>query len=484
MQTNSSEEKDDFLYNQIAERLEHQIENNTLKAGDKLISLRAVSKEQGISLSTAYKAYVALESKGYVEARPKSGYFVRYKPAQRLKKQSFPLVSAQAATIDVDEMIRQVYRTLSREGMVRLSVAVPPVELIPVAKLNKALMEAIRQSPESCTQYEEIPGNLNLRKQIARYAFNWGGNVTADDIITTHGCMEAVAFCLKAVTEPGDTIAIESPVYFGIFNVIKMLGLKIFEVPSDPQDGPDIDFLEKALETVRIKACLFVPNFSNPTGALMPDYRKKQLVEMLAVREIPLIEDDIYGEMYFGKSRPKTCKSFDKNGLVMLCSSISKTLAPGYRVGWCIPGKFWDKVISNKITQTVSSATPTHAAIGNFFETGRYDLHMRNLRKALHTQSLRYMQAITEHFPPETQVSRPQGGYVFWIELDPKINAFKLFEAAILQNVSIAPGQIFSTDARFTNYIRISFGSPFTAAIDAGLKRLGALIKSLEDLSE
>lgn len=480
MKVTVSEGKDDFLYNQVAERLEQQIENNTLKAGDKLISLRALSKEQGISLSTAYKAYVELENKGYVEARPKSGYFVRYKPAQRLRKQAFPQFSTARAAIDVDEMVRQVYGTLSGEGMVRLSVSVPPVELIPVAKLNKALMEAIRQSPESCTQYEEIPGNINLRQQIARYAFNWGGNVTADDIITTHGCMEAVAFCLKAVTEPGDIVAIESPVYFGIFNVIKILGLKIFEVPSDPQDGPDIDFLEKSLQTVPIKACLFVPNFSNPTGALMPDNRKKQLVEMLAARDIPLIEDDIYGEMYFGKSRPKTCKSFDKKGLVMLCSSISKTLAPGYRVGWCIPGKFWDKVLSNKITQTVSSATPTHAAIGNFFETGRYDLHMRKLRKSLHTQSLRYIQAITEYFPSDTQVSRPQGGYVLWVELNTKINAFELFEAAILQNVSIAPGQIFSTDARFTNYIRISFGSPFTPHINAGLKRLGALIKSLE----
>ncbi|WP_035362232.1 aminotransferase-like domain-containing protein [Dyadobacter alkalitolerans] len=485
MKSISLAEKDEFLYHQVAERLEQQIENNVLKAGDKLISLRALSKEQGISLSTAFKAYVALENKGYVEARPKSGYFVCYKPSHRVKKQAFPLAKSEPAKIDLDQMIRRVYRTLSADNeMVRLSSAVPPAALIPVAKLNKALMEAIRQSPESCTNYDEISGNLNLRKQIARYAFNWSGNVTADDIITTHGCMEAVAFCLRAVTEPGDTIAIESPIYFGIFNVIKILGLKIFEVPSDPLDGPDIDFLERSLETVPIKACLFVPNFSNPTGALMPDSRKKQLVEMLTAREIPLIEDDIYGEMYFGKSRPKTCKTFDKKGLVMLCSSVSKTLAPGYRVGWCIPGKFWDKVLTNKITQTVSSATPTHAAIGNFFETGRYDLHMRNLRKALHTQSLRYIQAIAEYFPSDTQVSRPQGGYVLWIELNPKIDAFELFEAAILQNVTIAPGHIFSTDARFTNYIRISFGSPFTPAIDAGLQRLGMLVKEMQKSGE
>ncbi|WP_233855399.1 PLP-dependent aminotransferase family protein [Dyadobacter sp. CY326] len=469
-------EKDEFLYSQVAERLEQQIENNTLKSGDKLISLRALSKEQGISLSTAYKAYVALENKGYVEARPKSGYFVRYKSAQRPGKSEVPKPAAKLAEPDVDAIIKQVYRTLTQEGTVRLSTAVPSIELTPVAKLNKALMEAIRRSPHSCTQYEDIQGNQNLRKQIAKNAFNWNGNVTEDEVITTHGCMEAVSFCLQAVTKPGDVVAIESPVYFGIFNVVKNLGLQIFEVVSDPNDGPDLEYLEKSLETVPIKACLFVTNFSNPTGASMPDNRKKQLVQMLAEKEIPLIEDDIYGEMYFGKNRPKTCKSFDKKGLVMLCSSVSKTLAPGYRVGWCIPGKFFEKVLSNKIVHTVSSATPTQSAIGYFFETGRYDLHMRNLRKALHTQCLRYTQAITEYFPAGTRISRPQGGYVLWIELNAKINAFELFEAGILENISISPGQIFSTDARFVNYIRISFGAPFSPAIDGALKKLGALV--------
>ena len=471
-------DRDEFLYTQVAERLAHQIEHNLLKVGDKLISLRALSKEQGISLGTAYKAYVELENKGYVEARPKSGYFVRYRSAPQMKVQAAKMSVDQLADPDVDEMIWKVYQTLTREGTIRLSTAAPSVELIPVAKLNKALMEAVRKSVHSCTQYEEIQGNRNLRKQIAKYAFNWNGNVTEDEVVTTHGCMEALAFCLQAVTKPGDMVAVESPNYFGIFNVLKNLGLKIFEVPGDPQDGPDIDFLEESLKTTPIKAVLFVPNFSNPTGACMPDQRKQQLVQMLAEREIPLIEDDIYGEMYFGKNRPKTCKSFDKKGLVMLCSSVSKTLAPGYRVGWCIPGSCIDKVLSNKIAHTVSSATPTQTAIGYFFETGHYDLHMRNLRKALHMQCLRYTQAITEYFPAETKISRPQGGYVLWIELNPRINAFELFEAAILENISISPGHIFSIDGRFTNYIRISFGAPYSQEIDQALRKVGLLIAS------
>jgi len=471
--------KEEFLYAEVAERFENQIENNILKTGDKLMSLRALSKEQGISISTAYKAYIELENKGYIEARPKSGYFVRFSPSQYLKTPESPSAVLPAIKADSDEILRLVYKTINQEGIVRLSLATPSAGLIPEAKLNKAMMEALRRSPNSCTAYETLQGNSILRKQIAKYAFNWNGNITEDDVVTTQGCMEALVFCLKAVTEPGDTVAIENPTYFGIFNVMKSLGLKILEIPTDAETGISLEYLETVLETVSVKACLFVPNFSNPTGGMMPDTRKKQLVDLLAKHQIPLIEDDIYGDMYFGKTRPRCCKSYDKEGLVMLCSSVSKTLAPGYRVGWCIPGRFKDKVISIKLNHSVSSATPTQAAVAIFFETGRYDLHMRNLRKALHTQCLRYIQAIADYFPKDSKVSRPQGGYVLWIEMNKNVDAYELFEKAIRENVSIAPGQVFSTDARFTNYIRISFGAPYTDAIDKSLTKLGKLISGM-----
>ena len=338
------------------------------------------------------------------------------------------------------------------------------------------MMEAIRLSDNNCINYEIIEGNENLRKHIARQAFSWGGNVLPEDIVTTQGCMEALVFCLRAVTKPGDTVAIESPGYFGIFNTIQSLGLKILEVPSDPTEGIALDFLADAVVKQQVTACLFVPTFSNPLGCCMSNEKKKQLVELLAKHDVPLIEDDIYAEMYFGKTRPRTCKSYDKYGMVMLCSSISKSLAPGYRVGWCIPGKFKSQIINLKLMHTLSSAAPTQAAIGHFFETGRYDLHMRNLRKALHTQCMRYTQAIAEYFPPDVKVSRPAGGYVLWIELDKRVDAYELYKKALGNNISISPGQIFSTDSRFTNFIRISFGMPYDDEIDKSLKTLGKLI--------
>jgi DNA-binding transcriptional MocR family regulator len=470
---------DEFLYAQIAARIEKQIKQNLLKTGDKLPSVRALSMEQHISISTAYKAYVELENMGLIEARPKSGYYVKFAPGRLSHEPETKPPTRKITQASVTDMIAMVYQNMDEDSVLRLSRSSPPLNMIPMAKLNKSMMEAIRKSPSGNINYESLQGNASLRKQIAKNAFNWGGTIAEDDVVTTQGCMEALIFCLRAITKPGDTIAIESPTYFGIFNIMLSLDLKVLEIPVNPDTGLDLEYLTEALGTVAIKACLFVTNFSNPVGSCMPNERKQQLVTLLAGRQIPLIEDDIYGEIYFGKNRPRTCKSYDKEGLVLLCSSVSKSIAPGYRVGWCIPGRFKEQVMNIKMMHTISSAAPTQAAIAHFFETGRYDLHMRNLRKALYTQSLRYSQAIAIYFPPGTKISRPQGGYALWIELDKSVNAFELFQLALAQNISIAPGQIFSTDARFTNFIRISFGLTFDDVVEQSIKVLGQLAMQL-----
>lgn len=469
----------EFLYVQIAEKLEKNISQGVLKTGDKLLSVRTLSKQQGISISTAFKAYTQLEIKGLIEARPKSGYYVRFLSRKHSALSTLRSFQKEPEHVSLDEMIAMVSQNVNTEGIIKLSQAAPALELLPQSKLNKAMAEAIRRSSAGCMNYETIQGNLVLRKQLARQAFNWGGIVTEDDIVTTQGCIEALFFCLKAVTEAGDTVAIESPAYFGTFKLLRSMGLKVLEIPSSPETGISIDYLAEALNQVKIKACLFVTNFTNPLGSVMPDENKKALVKLLSHHEIPLIEDDIYGDLYFGKNRPRTCKSYDQNGLVLLCSSVSKSLAPGYRVGWCMPGKFTAQVVNLKLTHSISSATPTQTAIGLFFETGRFDLHLRNLRKALYTQCLRYIQAITEYFPEDTKISEPRGGYVLWIEMNKRVDAFKLYKSALKFNISIAPGQIFSTDGEFSNCIRISFGIPFNKEIDQCLKILGTLVNDM-----
>jgi DNA-binding transcriptional MocR family regulator len=474
--------ENEFLYAQIASRIEQQIRHKVLKTGDKLTSIRALSEEQHISISTAYKAYVELENTGLIEARPKSGYYVKFRPNRLGTSPTIQLPLKQIEESDVSQMIALVYQQISGEGVISLSRAAPPTHLIPVAKLNKSMMEALRSSTTGNTNYEQLQGNRSLLTQLAKNAFNWGGNISEDDIITTQGCMEALVFSLRAITVPGDLVAIESPTYFGVFNLMLSLGLKVLEIPVDPENGLNIEYLEEAIAKFPVKACLFVPNFSNPTGSCMPDDRKQQLVKLITAKKIPMIEDDIYGEIYFGKSRPHNCKRYDTEGWVILCSSVSKSIAPGYRVGWCIPGRFKEQVMNIKMMHTVTSATPTQAAIAHFFETGRYDLHMRKLRKALYTQCLRYMQGVLQYFPRGTKISHPQGGYALWIELDQQVNAFEVYQQAIVQQISIAPGQIFSTDARFSNFIRISYGGVYNIEIDKSLKTLGEIIKKLGKL--
>jgi DNA-binding transcriptional MocR family regulator len=461
----------DYKYNEVAERIEALIETNVLKVGDKLLSVRALSKEQGISLSTAFQAYYLLESKGYIEARPQSGYYILGLP----KKSVIP---DEAVPVSINEMINSVYQDLRSPTIINLSLAAPAASLLPTAKLNKTLMHVVRESPTSCLHYEHVQGNELLRKQIARLAFNWSGTFDEDDIVVTAGAVEGLSLCIRAVTKPGDAIAIESPTYHAIFQMMESYGLKVVEVPTDPVIGADLDYLEKAIKRFDIKACLFVSNFSSPLGSCMPDENKKRLVEMLSKKEIPLIEDDIYGELYFGKTRPKTCKTFDKKGLVLQCSSVSKSLAPGYRIGWVIPGKFKSQVIQLKRMQTVSTNTLTQAVVANFLSNGRFELHLRHLRKALHTQSLRYLQAISEYFPEDTRVTRPQGGFVLWIEVNKRINAYKLHKRALKHNIGIAPGAIFSPhEGRFENCFRLSFGEPWSDKIEDAIRIIGKLIR-------
>lgn len=468
----------DHIYLQVAEGLEKMIADDVLKIGDKLPSVRVLSDEYGISMGTAFQAYYHLEGKGLIESRPKSGYYVRFN--QRRYRELPKLIQPDTLSHDVSvkEMISSIYSDVasSNEKIINFALAVPHLSLLPAAKINKSVVAALRNSKDHCINYAHPQGNPELRKQIAKLSFNWGGKIKPDDIVVTSGCLEAVTLCLKAVTKPGDTVAVESPNYFGIFQAIESMGLKVVEISSCFISGLDLDCLEKTIEKYPISACVVIPNFNNPLGGCMPDENKKKLVELITEKNIPLIEDDIYGELYFGKNRPRTCKYYDTKGLVMHCSSLSKSLSPGYRIGWTIPGRFIEEVKQAKRIYNISSPSLTQAAMAHFLQNGRYEYHLKNIRKCLYTQCLRYMQAIIEYFPEDTKVSRPQGGFVLWVQLNKKVNAFKLRTEAMKHHISIVPGKIFSASCNYENCVRISFGKPWDDDADYGLMMLGRLI--------
>ena len=322
------------------------IAEDVLKIGDKLPSVRVLSDEYGISMGTAFQAYYHLEGKGLIESRPKSGYYVRFNHRRFPDLPKMIQPDALSHDVSVKEMIASIYADIAshNDKVINFAMAVPDISLLPAAKINKSVMHALRNSKDHCINYEHTQGNIELRKQIAKLAFNWGGKIKPDEVVVTNGCLEAITMCLKAVTQPGDTVAVESPNYFGIFQAIENMGLKVVEISSCFVTGLESGLFEKVIKKFPIKACVVIPNFNNPLGGCMPDENKKKLVEIITKHNIPLIEDDIYGELYFGKNRPRTCKYYDTKGMVMHCSSLSKSLAPGYRIGWTIPGKFLEQV--------------------------------------------------------------------------------------------------------------------------------------------
>lgn len=462
------------LYKKIAKTLAWQIQTGIWEVGKKLPSLRTISREYGVSLNTAIQVYYELEKDEFIISRPKSGYIVNYKP-QRL---SVPLTTQPSIEMqgkEDEDLISEVYRNIEDTSITRFSLGVPDDILLPIAKLNKELTKAMRSLPASGIRYENPQGNIQLRKNIARFSYSWNANLSEDDIITTTGVANSTSLALSAITQKGDTIAVESPVYFGILQLATSMGLRVLELPTNPITGIDLDSLKKVLP--QIKVCLLISNFSNPIGSCMPDEHKRVVVKMLSEYDIPLIEDDLYGDVYFGNSRPKPCKFFDERGLVLWCGSVSKTLAPGYRVGWIVPGKFKEAIIRQKHTHLISTPTLNQQAIANFMENDRYENHLRKLRHELHTNSLHFVQSIMNYFPEGVRIINPQGGFMIWVELDKKIDTTELYYKAMRQKISIAPGRMFTLQDQYRNCMRLSYGHHWSSAIEEGLMTLGNIIK-------
>ncbi len=468
-----------LLYEQVAAQIVRLIDNGTWRPGDRIPSVRMLSRQQSVSVATVLQAYRLLENRGRIEARPQSGYFVC---ARAWTPPAEPGVSrpAKGATqVNVGELAMRVMKATHNPALIRLGAALPSPELLPTQQLNRCLAAVGRSSGSAGSDYSVPPGNLALRTQIAQRALEAGCTLSPDEIVITCGALEALNLCLRAVARTGDTIAIDSPCYFGILQCIEAMGLKALEIPTHPRDGVSLEALAYALETQPIRACLFVLNYNNPLGSCMPDANKKRLVEMLAERAIPLIDDDIYGDLAFGPTRPRTAKSYDRNGLVLLCDSFSKTLAPGYRVGWCAPGRWQEQVEHLKLVTTVATATLPQMAIADFLANGGYNHHLRRIRRLYAEKVQLVSEAVTRFFPAGTRITRPTGGYVLWVEMPPAVNSLELFDRALAAGISIVPGPVFSAKGKFRNFIRLNCGNPWSEHIERAIEKLGRMARQL-----
>jgi DNA-binding transcriptional MocR family regulator len=467
------------LYEQLAAELSGLVEKGALRAGDRLPSVRVLSDQRGVSVSTVLQAYLLLESRGLVETRPQSGHYVRAIRAALTSEPRPPRATAQATLVSVSDLVARVYSASHDPNTVLLGAGHVSPALLPVERLNRGLAAVARAAGGLGLAYDMPPGLPALRRQIARRAADWGVAIGADEVVTTIGTMEALHLCLRSVARAGDTIAVESPAYFGVLQLIESLRMRALEIPAHAGTGIDLAQLDDGLRRHNVKACVVVSNFSNPLGALMPDDAKRELVQILARREVPLIEDDIYGDLHFEGARPRPVRAFDRRGMVMLCASFSKTLAPGYRVGYVLPGRWRDTVERLKFSNTVACPTLPQMAVADFLENGGYERHLRRLRRRVAEQVARVSEAIALHFPEGTRISRPRGGFLLWVEMPAGKSALDLHARAAARGISVAPGPIFSAKQRFASCVRISCGFPWSETIARAIRTLGEIVREL-----
>ena len=465
-------------YEALADHIAQLIRDGVLAPGAKAPSVRRASSTYGVSPATVFQAYYLLEDRGLLQARARSGYFVQARATDVLAEPEISAHPACTTEVDVSELVFSVLESIQDPGTVPFGSAFPCTSHFPLARLARSMSSALKQlSPEAITS-DMTAGNPDLRRQIALRYMLAGVKLPLPELVITNGAMEALNLCLQAVTRPGDTVAIESPAFYASLQVLERLKLKAVEIPVHPREGMDLAVLEERLREQPIKACWLMSHLQNPLGASLSDDKKRRLCALAKAYDLPIIEDDVYSELYYGAHAPKPIKYFDQEGLVLNCGSFSKSLAPGYRVGWVAAGRFAQKVNRIKLMTTISPSVPAQVALADYLQHGGYDRHLRKLRHTLERQQGAMLASAARHFPIGTKVTRPLGGYFLWFEFPENVDALELFQMAQAQGISIAPGPIFSATKGFRHCARLNYGHPFDANAERAMALLGRMLAS------
>ncbi|WP_434516272.1 PLP-dependent aminotransferase family protein [Dechloromonas sp. ARDL1] len=472
--------EDLLRYEKLADELARMMASGVLNHGDRLPSVRRLARERRVSVSTAVQAMRQLENQGLIEARPQSGFYVR----RARMAHAEPLLRTTPDTplaVDISQRLVRVMQAGIRPGVAPLAAALPASELMPVAALHRLYAGVARRHPDLLCSGSHI--NMDdpvLVRQLVRRSLAWGGPLAAEEFVITNSCTEALALCLRAVTKTGDTVAVESPAYYLMLQLLEKLGLRALEIPTDPRTGMSVEALDLATRNGGIAACLLVANGSNPLGSQMPDERKRALARLTAERGVAVIEDDIYGDLHLVEERPWPIKAFDSSGNVMLCSSFSKCLSPSLRVGYVAAGHRRGAVALQKTIGSGATNPITQRVLAEYLESGAYERHLRTLRRCYQAQVDAMSMAISRYFPSGTRISRPQGGFVLWIELPEGTDTTALYEQAVAENLAYVPGELFSASGMYRNCLRLNCGNPHTPQIEDAVRRLGLLFSGAQ----
>jgi len=461
-------------YEELAKDIRTQIANNTWRSGEKIPSVRMSCRNYNVSNSTVLQAYQLLESEGWIIAKPQSGYFV----APKVDGVDYqPPVARENKAIN--DRLFDFLKSSSAESIVPFGSAFPDPDLFPLPSLTRNLASAGRKMTGASVINNLPPGSESLRRQIAQRYLQQGISVNHQDIVITSGAMEALNLSLQTVTQSGDYVVIESPTFYGALQAVERLGLKPIEVDVCPVNGLDIKQFESVLKNNNVKACWLMATFQNPTGTSLSDEAKRRVVEIAEQHNTYTIEDDVYGDLYHEGNKPKPLKTFDKTDSVLLCGSYSKSLCPGYRVGWVVNARFNDAIQKLQLLSTLSSSAPVQLGVAHFLTHESYDNHLRKLRKSLLERKARFIEIIKQYFPHSIKIEEPAGGYFIWIRFNSGFDSQQLHQLAIAQGISVASGDLFSEQGRADNAIRLNFSYELTQEREHALVLLGKLAHQL-----
>ena len=462
------------LYQQLADRLQSQIDDGIWQPGERIPSIRQSCKTHGLSPMTVLQAYQLLESQGRILARPQSGYYVKAASPQLV--QHTPSQTHYSGSVDINDLVFEVLQASKSRDLVPLGMSVADPTLFPHPQLGRALASCMRKLDPFSTVADLPPGNEALRRAIAQRYASDGLAVSPQEIIITTGAMEALSLSLQVLTEPGDWVVVESPTFYGALQAIERLKLNAVEIPVIPGVGIDLALLAEALAQRPIKACWLMGNVQHPLGHTMPDGHKQALMQLLSQHEVPLVEDDVYADLYFGRERPKPLKCWDVRGDSLLCSSFSKCLAPGFRVGWVVAGPHAERIQRLQLMSTLSTNVPSQLALAEMLRQGGVDAHFRRLRHTLAQRQQQMRAALQRLLPDEVQISSPDGGYFLWLEFDPRLDSRALHVQALASGFSLAPGALFSSKGLHNHCLRLNSSHPWSEQLEAALIRLAELI--------
>ncbi|MHA6491974.1 aminotransferase-like domain-containing protein [Pseudomonas borbori] len=461
------------LYVNLAELLGARIEQGLYRPGDRLPSVRTLSLEHGVSLSTVQQAYRHLEDQGLAMPRPKSGYFV---PLGR-ERPALPMVSRMAqrpVEISQWDQVLELISVAPGGDVMQLGRGMPDISSPTLKPLLRTLSRMGRRQQVKELSYGSLQGDPGLREQVSRLMLDSGCQVPAEDIIITTGCHEALSVAIRAICEPGDIVAVDSPSFHGVMQALKGFGMKALELPTDPLTGISLEALELALEQWPIKAIQLTPSCNNPLGYIMPDANKRALLTLAQRYDMAIIEDDVYGDLAYSYPRPRSIKSYDGDGRVLLCSSFSKTLAPGLRTGWIAPGRYQQQVLHMKYIGTGMTAQLPQLALADFIGAGHYEPHLRRMRNQYARSLEQMVDWVSRYFPPGTRVSQPKGGFMLWVELDPGFDSQRLNRLLHPHKIQVAPGSIFSAAGKYRNCLRMNYAGKPSAEIEEAVRKVGA----------